>query len=100
MYQENSITITPVSNGFCVMLPFNHEQENPMPIDLSQVSNFIKGFKKEMLGEDILEEIKNKSKEEAKEILKSIKPPMPKSEHIFIFKTFAEVLDFLKEQVI
>ena len=75
MNENVLITIQPVHNGFIVQLPFVYPDQWD-------------GLKKVMPGHDAMLEEKKDEKE------------MSKTEHVFIFSTFEEVLSFLAKKYV
>ena len=84
----NDISITPVANGFVVVLP---QIENN---SFEQILPAIKSMKKEMEKDSLLAELEAKNIAPASEDAESI----VRAKHIFVFVRFKDVLDFLKER--
>lgn len=77
MYETNQIVIKTVSNGFIIVLPYKEEKESFMDVIETRKARVTKKpYKQPVLA--TLQDIVNKN--------------------VFTFKTFPEVLEFLKQQ--
>lgn len=93
MYELNQIIISPVANGWLVRLP----QTNFAPsIDPDEaIRHQARIMKEEMMGDDILDKLKNPApKLEGESVPQAFS--VAKDKGLYVFKTFAEVLGFLK----
>lgn len=89
----NQIIITPAANGWLVRMP----QASFLPIIDSDeaIRHQARIMKEEMMGDDILDKLKNPApKLEGESVPHAFS--VAKDEGLHIFKTFAEVLGFLK----
>lgn len=84
----NDISITPVANGFVVVLP--QIENNPF----EQIIPAFKSMKKEMEKDSLLAELEAKNITPANDDAEA----MVRAKHIFVFTRFKDVLDFLKEK--
>lgn len=89
----NQIIITPAANGWLVRMP----QASFLPIIDSDeaIRHQARIMKEEMMGDDILDKLKNPApKLEGESVPQAFS--VAKDEGLHVFKTFAEVLGFLK----
>ena len=97
MYSAQDITIRQVSNGWMVVIPIQPEPINYAEIIRAQA----RVVKDEMNGDDLLKQLQSKSMDEPVEDIFASPSSLSdlKDESISIFKTFDEVLAFLKSKI-
>jgi hypothetical protein len=87
MYNESQITITPVANGYVVVIP------RLEPDMIKQIMPALRDMQKEMESDPLISELQKKAENDEQpsaEITRDI--------YTYVFFRFKDVIDFLKEQ--
>lgn len=98
MYNENGILIMAVANGFKVILPLTRQGIAVLsPRDRALIQAQVRVAKEEFGKDDIMSKLREEPASNADDPYEQV--VMEKSNYEYFFKTFQEVLDFLKFKV-
>src|SRR5579871_3645309 len=97
---ENQIQIINCNNGWLVIIPFRRAADiiPGLGMSIEEYGKAIGKAAKIMHRDDVLERLKEENSYEANPT-EQLSDPLPKTNTHFVFKTFPEVLEFLKNLI-